>query len=97
MDESLLLLTDADIEGNLNLSENEDMLKGIDMDRLDVGRRQEVQEIAEYFEDKEIDAIDAKILFEITGYQDENFSDWDDYEDEQIVEEELRTDRFIQA
>ena len=66
------------------------------MKRLDFSRQQEVQAIAEYFEEKEINEIDAKILYEITGYQDENYSDWDDYEEDQIVEDdEIKLDILL--
>ena len=70
-------------------ADSDDILNGIELEKLGLKEREEVEEILEYFDGRKIDKIDAKIMFEITGYQDEQFSDWDDYESDMVTGVEL--------
>ena len=59
-----------------------DLLAGIDLDKLDEDHRNELHNLVNTMKKEEGDAIDALIMYEITGYQGSAIQDWSDYQNE---------------
>ena len=63
--------------------EPEDLLAGIQLDKLDEAHRNELQSLVDQMKKQEEgDTVGALIMYEITGYQGSAIQNWSDYHDD---------------
>ena len=60
--------------------DSEDLCKGINLESIDAPKRKQLEDLASYFQNRQADSFDIRILYEVTGYQADQFDDWQDYD-----------------